>query len=91
MHAPFGRDGPALAELARGQGADARIVVSPAEIAATAGQGFGAPALTEEARAALATGLRDRPCWSSAPVPALVSDPDRLPPGAKRSGPMRAC
>ena len=74
------------------------VVVSPAEIAATAGQGFGAPVLTEEARAALATGLRGRgPRLGCRPRPGLgtagsaPSTSSRKPAGRSRSPASRSC
>ena len=74
------------------------VVVSPAEIAATAGQGFGAPVLTEEARAALATGLRDGAHGSDRPRPSgsrhggsAPSTSSRKPAGRSRSPASRSC
>ena len=89
VHAPFGRDGAALVDLARGRGLVARAVATSDQLVTTLEEGFGALVLTEEALsakagAALAGALEDQPAWSSAPVLALVSDAGRPPAGLAR-------
>ena len=86
VHAPFGRDGAALVNLARDRGHEARAVATSDQLLRAMDEGFGALVLTEEALGAgagapLAGALADQPAWSSAPVLALVSDAGRPPAG----------